>query len=293
MECRSFKPPSHPPRFSTGVYTGLVDFYHSMNTINAGQQQKTPSFTIVGKDRIHPGPTGHFVMACCFLKATGVTPYVADVKLDARNGSVLLSRQAVIRNVKVSANHVEFEYLAESLPFPVAEEYLTALDLVPFTADLNREMLTVSHLPEGMWTLEIDGRKCGECSSADLSAGINLATHKETPQYQQAVGIMQLNARRQSLEGLLRSAANLEWFHAKTGLCPVENAEKVRGIFEEKLQAQRKSGKPNVQYMKLLEICADPGVKNDLLREIDEVVQKIRTEAGPKERKVRLLLRKD
>jgi hypothetical protein len=36
----------------------VVDFWHPMNEINTKRQQLDPQFTLIGKDRIHPGPMG-------------------------------------------------------------------------------------------------------------------------------------------------------------------------------------------------------------------------------------------
>ena len=45
----------------------VIDFNSPMLTINKEQQQFDSSFSIVGKDRVHPGASGHMVMAYTFF----------------------------------------------------------------------------------------------------------------------------------------------------------------------------------------------------------------------------------
>lgn len=264
--------------------TGLVDFYHPMTELNAAQQRKDPSFSIVGKDRIHPGPTGHFVMAYLFLKDTGMPTAVADIALDAEIGKVLSAGNCDITGFEASREQVTFTYRAKALPFPVAKEYAPALALVPFNDELNREILKIANLRDGVWSLAIDGQDCGEYRSSELASGINLAGNVNTPQYRQAVKILELNVKRQNLEGLLRQAANLRYFHAKQGLCPVENAEEVRQIMQNKVEVQKKAPKQDAAWIKVLEICADPKVEDDLRRKIEEIGREIRAAAVPQPR---------
>lgn len=50
-------------RLAETVQAGWVDFNAPMDAINRAWQAKQPDFTLVGPDRIHPGPVGHLVMA--------------------------------------------------------------------------------------------------------------------------------------------------------------------------------------------------------------------------------------
>jgi endoglucanase len=66
-------------KLATEFHGGLVDFNGPMGRINAEQQQKDPSFTLVGPDRIHPVGPGQTVMAYLFLKAQNVPANVSDM----------------------------------------------------------------------------------------------------------------------------------------------------------------------------------------------------------------------
>jgi hypothetical protein len=76
--------------------------------------------------------------------------------------------------------------------------------LVPFTANLNQEMLHVSHLPKGNYQISIDGTPVLTCSAEELAQGINLATNAKTPQYKQALAVADLAAKHQSSDSFNR-----------------------------------------------------------------------------------------
>jgi lysophospholipase L1-like esterase len=166
----------------------LVDFHGPMSRLNLEQQKLNPKFTLIGPDRIHPKEMGSFVMAYLFLKAQGVSPFVADVVEEAAGKS-----------------EVSFTYSASSLPFPVPDECAEALKLVPFTEDLNQERLRVANLPPGKYKLLIDDQPIESFTATELQQGINLATRTNTPQYQQALAVARLDAQRYGLVQILRT----------------------------------------------------------------------------------------
>jgi hypothetical protein len=119
-----------------------------------------------------------------------------------------------VNNLAATTSKVSFDYLARALPFPVdtvarvwgnEQKQSDALNWIPFTEDFNREMLQVEGLQSGEYTLLIDGHNIGKWSASDFANGINLATQQETPQYKQALTIMQLNMRRAETESRFRS----------------------------------------------------------------------------------------
>ena len=96
---------------------------------------------------------------------------------------------------------------AKSLPFPQLQAFSKALSLVPFTAELNQEILVIKNLMLGQYNLSIDGQSIASFSASDLARGINLAIDENTPQYQQALEVSHLNEQRRQLQIQLRDAA--------------------------------------------------------------------------------------
>lgn len=192
----------------------FADLFRPMTELNTRLQQKDSAFTLIGPDRVHPGNAGHLVMAALFLKSQGLNGQpVADVSIDAAGGKLQQSVNCSISGLSASAGKVSFRYLAASLPFPIDtvarmwgndQKQSDALKWIPFTDDFNREMLKIAGLQPGEYNLLIDGHAVGKWPAAAFAAGINLATVNETPQYKQAMSIMQLNLRRAEVEARLR-----------------------------------------------------------------------------------------
>lgn len=190
---------------------GFVDFNGPMEAINKAGQAKDPGFTIVGPDRVHPGPVGHLVMAYLFLKEQGFSPTVAEMDVDATRRVVTRQENCEISGVSMADGTLSFTCLEKALPFPVGQENEGALALVPFTEELNRESLSVTGLPEGVYEVVIDGRSVLKTTAAALGKGVNLATIQETPQYQQAVNVRRCVNERALVEGRkLRTFAHME-----------------------------------------------------------------------------------
>ncbi|MES2457241.1 MAG: SGNH/GDSL hydrolase family protein [Bacteroidota bacterium] len=194
---------------------GYVDFFHPMTEINQREQKKNPAYTNTGTDRIHPGGAGHFIMAYIFLKAQGLANQkVADVQIDASQRKVLKTTNASITALKASRERLSYDYLAKSLPFPVDSQariwmnfqvQAEALPVIPFNKEFNEEMLTVKGLATKTYQLKIDGKSIGKYTAADFEQGINLALLRNTPQYEQAKQIMDLNYKRRDVESKFRN----------------------------------------------------------------------------------------
>jgi endoglucanase len=179
---------------------GVVDFWGTMNRVNAEVQKKDPKATIVGGDRVHPGPLGHFVMAYAFLKAQNVPKFVANMGLDAGKGQATEQGNCTISSVAKTATGLRFTCLEKALPFPQQGGTEGALKLVPFTEEMNQEILRVQGLADGQYVLKIDGQDVGTYAAKDLKAGINLAVNAKTPQYKQAMEVSKANGERYGIE---------------------------------------------------------------------------------------------
>jgi len=193
---------------------GYIDFFHPMTEINLRGQAKDSTFSLTPNDRVHPDNDGHLVMAYLFLKAQGLSnKVVADVAVDAKSKKTIKAVNCKITNVVSAADSVSFNYLANSLPYPIdtiprgwgnRKKQADALKVIPFTKEMNQELLAVRGLKTANYDVLIDGEKMGNWSAEQLNAGINLAEITTTPQYQQAIQIRELNEERWDIERRIR-----------------------------------------------------------------------------------------
>jgi lysophospholipase L1-like esterase len=198
----------------------FIDLNAPMTEINQRMQKSDSSFTLCGRDRIHPDNDGHLVMAYLFLKAQGFAgKEVSDINIDAAKAVVKSSSNCTISDLKKTPAGIGVNYLAKALPYPldtVARGWeqqkgaVKAIKVVPFMEEMNNETLQVSGL-KGNYKLLIDDEEIGIWSAEDYAKGINLAALSNTPQYQQALKIMHLNEERLEIEHRFRDYMWIEY----------------------------------------------------------------------------------
>ncbi|MGF7081578.1 SGNH/GDSL hydrolase family protein [Mucilaginibacter sp. UYCu711] len=191
-----------------------LDFNTPMTQIAGREQQNDSLFSFQNGDRIHPSNDGQMVMAYIFLKAQGfANTKVADIGINSTSKTIQAGN-CTITNASFTPSAIKFSYLAKSLPYPMdtipsgwgkpAKAQYQSLKVIPFTDEFNQELLKVKGLKGEKYLLKIDDKNIGTYTANDLEKGINLATIKITPQYQQALAVMQLNEERWEIERRLR-----------------------------------------------------------------------------------------
>jgi lysophospholipase L1-like esterase len=214
----------------------LVDFYRPMKLFTEAKQTQDPKFTMVGPDRIHPGPAGHLAMAYLFLKAQQAAADVSRLSLDARTAKVTDAVRGTAENLRAQNGGFAFTWSERALPFPIDPECAPALEWIPFNRDLNQEVLQVTGLKPGRYALRIDGVDIQTYSSDELASGVNLAVETKTPQYRQALEVLGLMKTRTKLvASTLRSLAHVEHQSAPELAHPV-TLEQMKPYLERRLE---------------------------------------------------------
>ena len=175
--------------------TPVVEMLNKANAADPALAQK------IIPDRVHPGLSGHLIMAEQLLKAWNARPLVAAVTIDAAQGKVEEARFAHVSNLQAGAR-LEWTELDEALPLPFAEmlaadrdhSIALAIDSSDITEALNEQPLRITGLKPGNYRLTIDGEAVGSWSDAELSRGVNLAV-LDTPMSQQAAEVQALTVR--------------------------------------------------------------------------------------------------
>lgn len=170
---------------------------------------------ITGNDRIHPGTFGGFVMAYEFVKQQGFDNLIANVEIDAATGNNTFENAAVT-NVTATADGVSYTYKAESLPFAYDAEYSKAVEYgVPVTSDLNREIIKVTGLSDGTYTITMNGTALTKTYTDDeLALGVNIATDSNNPGQIQSKELYSKIDSKNVYEGHIRSVFLAE-YHLK------------------------------------------------------------------------------
>ncbi|MCX6908561.1 MAG: SGNH/GDSL hydrolase family protein [Verrucomicrobia bacterium] len=203
----------------------VVDFHGPMTALNLEQQKKDPKWTIVGADRVHPGPPGHLMMTWLFLKTQGAPSVVSKVAVDAAAGRAVENINAEVTAITKKNGGVSFTLLEKALPFPIDPAAKPMLALLPIEKDLNQEILSVRRLASGNYELKIDGTAVGRYSAQDLERGINLAFNEATPQFKQAQTVAKINAQRRDAESQACSLMNTRrWMQSHYKINPDDPA---------------------------------------------------------------------
>jgi len=163
----------------------IVDFYNPLNELNIKQQLVDSTFTAIGKDRVHPGPMGHLMMAYLFLKTQQAPEIISKIEIDVTRKIKSKSLNATITNLKKEENQIFFELIENAIPFPINQDAMIALDYMPVN-ELNKEILVLKGVDKGFYKMKIGTEEVGTFTSKELLTGINLASNIKTPQYKQA-----------------------------------------------------------------------------------------------------------
>ncbi|MEA2069576.1 MAG: SGNH/GDSL hydrolase family protein, partial [Verrucomicrobiota bacterium] len=159
----------------------IIDLYEPMMRINEAEQKMDPTFSVNDmNDRIHPLDIGHFIMGYSFLQAQGLNGSVSEVTIAGDRGAVVRATNSSITELKKSGSGLEWSCLSRSLPYPKgvqgyrnwqrAKKNNASWALrVPFDRAFNQEVLRVTDLSEGTYTLKIDGIVVGDYSGKELA----------------------------------------------------------------------------------------------------------------------------
>jgi alkaline phosphatase D len=226
-----------------------VDFWHPMDELNRKMQKADPKFTLTSKDRVHPGPAGHLLMAYLFLDQTGAPQDVWRLLIDAKFSKVLSQTNCEATGLNSDPKSLTFSNRELALPFPCIPDAKDVFSWVPFDERLNQQILQISHLDEGNYSLQINQAEVGQYSATELEKGINLAINPKTPQSEQSQKIAALCQEHYTLGNTIRTLRRVEMKHLQkvdlTNRTAVEAS--LNQLIEEK-QAQKNDPGANSGY---------------------------------------------
>ena len=207
-----------------------VDWYSPLDRFLRERQAVDPHFRITRIDRVHPEALGHAIMSWTFLRVQGVPADVSNVSVDAVGGTAKTVR-AEVSDVVCDDGCLSFTVLAEALPFPVPREAVPYLKAFDVEETLNREVLVVTGLATGRYSLLIDDEPVGTYSDGELADGVRLGFNARTPQYRQAQRVFARIEELRQEEMAVRSAEAVRWVYGRQG-APVDDLQAFAAWFE-------------------------------------------------------------
>lgn len=258
----------------------LVDLHTPMTSM----LERNPELKLA-YDRIHPNKTGHMLIAYYMLRAQQAPGLVAKVHLDYAGRRVVAAERCELHDVKFSDDGVSYEYQAESLPFPVSEEYLASAKLVPWD-ELNQELIQLGTLPPGSYRLLVEGREVGRFTAAQLAAGVNIAT-LDTPQQREARRLRDLVLKMAQAERPSRCAAQVDYSLLPAGM-PSSDTMAVDRALDQFLDKVGEKHRSHFAYV--VQVYRGHRAKRDeLARELDALREELFRVPPKRSHKVEIL----
>lgn len=141
-------------------------------------------------DRIHPSPSGHWIMASAIAKGWNLDPVISSTTIRAPDGKVEDQYNTSVTEIQINQNKIFWKQEDGAVPLPLElnDPFVQFLFQVSDLAQLDQQLLRVTGLTGAEYVLSIDQQKIGTFSREELAKGINLAT-LQTPMEQSAKAI--------------------------------------------------------------------------------------------------------
>ena len=170
---------------------------------------------IASNDRTHPTRYGDTIIGYAILKEQGADGLVASTEINAE-ASTADAQNAEISDISFTADGGTFTYAPKAIPLAYNSWYKGAEKLVPtLTDELNCEMIKVSGLISGDYTVSLNGTALDRTYTADeLANGINIATLSQNPNQAKAAKSHDILVEKNSYTSKLRGIVLAETFGA-------------------------------------------------------------------------------
>ncbi len=180
-----------------------IDLYQAMTEA----LKRQPDIETYLKDKVHPNVLGQLMIAYFILKQMNFDGMISDVQIDAANAKVIKAHQAKIENLQKTKTGIKFTYVPTRLPFCFTHRIHEQIDtVVPFTSEMNSEILSATGLEPGKYQLKNGKTVLGTFSADELAKGINLA-RRWTPSFWTARKIAKTSSELGKVQGKLRNVA--------------------------------------------------------------------------------------
>jgi lysophospholipase L1-like esterase len=204
------------------------------------------------RDRVHPGPGGHLLMAEALLKAWNAPALVTAVEIDTAKVQAVRTDNTTVSDLK-EADGLTWTQNDKALPMPLDSRdrvLKLAVQSSDFVQALNQQSLKVTGLKASRYLLKIDGEEVGTLSRAQLEQGVNLA-ELPTPMVKQAQAVHDLTLKHNNIHAV--RWRELQVVLAQQPLPHLPQALEALDNLEADLVAQqRATAQPKTRHYELL-----------------------------------------
>ncbi len=183
--------------------------------------------TQILRDRVHPGPGGHLVMAAAVLAAWNAPSTVASVDIAADADKVVHAGNTKISGLSNTNGKISFTETDGALPWPIDrdpsknKDMLLVLSVTHIENDLNRSTLKITGLKAASYTLTVDGTDCGTLTRDELESGVDTAAIVALPQNKQSQKLLALTRKHNGspFRPMAQTSGyfNIGWFNTDSG----------------------------------------------------------------------------
>ena len=191
----------------------VLDIYKASHMYSGKIRAEHPDATtvITETDSTHPDILGGYLLGYLFARAQETNDTVASVTIDA-SSNYSFAENAEISDLNVSTSSVSYTYSPKALPlYAEAPGYVYVKDFgIDITNTMNKEMIKVSNLDEGVYSVKMDGVEVGQFSADELSSGVNIAELENNPGQLQSKTVYDIAAQLRSYESTHRAIKFVE-----------------------------------------------------------------------------------
>lgn len=205
-------------------------------------------------DRIHPGATGHLLMANELLKAWHARALVSAVELDAATGRVVHADNTLVSKLK-SGNQISWTQVDDALPMPLdLKDPVVAMvvSLSDVIESLDQQLLKVNGLRGLRYALRIDGEEVGSWTNEQLAAGVNLAL-VSTPMLNQSLAVHALTLQHTRINFVRWREVQVPFNTKPQSAGTVRTMASLDALEAELVRKQRALAQPRVHRYELIE----------------------------------------
>ncbi len=203
-------------------------------------------------DRVHPGPSGHLLMAEALLKAWNAPATVTAVQIDAIAVKAVRTDNTEVSGLKAS-DGLTWTQNDKALPMPVNMEdpvVRLAMQSSDFFKTVDWQPLKVTGLKNGRYLLKIDGQEMGTFTREQLAEGLNLA-ELSTPMVKQSEVVHNFTVKHNNVH-----AARWRELQVALGQQPLphksEAMEALDKVEADLVALQRQAAQPKAYHYELL-----------------------------------------